>query len=142
MSTQVWSLEEELELITRGTEEVFPEEELVEKLKKARRNKQPLKVKLGVDPTGTDLHLGHNPRAEAEADFRITGHEAILIIGDYTAMVGDPTGRNKTRPQLTHEQVLGRTAVPIRTGFRILDRENPGSVQRRMVQQDDFPGCY
>ncbi|HHV94647.1 MAG TPA: tyrosine--tRNA ligase [Firmicutes bacterium] len=123
MSTQVWSLEEELELITRGTEEVFPEEELVEKLKKARRNKQPLKVKLGVDPTGTDLHLGHLIPVLKLKQFQDLGHEAILIIGDYTAMVGDPTGRNKTRPQLTHEQVLENCRTYQEQVFRILDRE-------------------
>ncbi|MGI6566925.1 MAG: tyrosine--tRNA ligase [Firmicutes bacterium] len=121
MSTQVLSLEEELALITRGTEEIFPEEELVEKLKKARREKRPLKVKLGVDPTGTDLHLGHLIPVLKLKQFQDLGHEAILIIGDYTAMVGDPSGRNKTRPQLTHQQVLENCRTYQQQVFRILD---------------------
>ncbi|NLA59089.1 MAG: tyrosine--tRNA ligase, partial [Firmicutes bacterium] len=123
MSTQVLSLEEELALITRGTEEIFPEEELVEKLKKARRTNKPLKVKLGVDPTGTDLHLGHLIPVLKLKQFQDLGHEAILIIGDYTAMVGDPTGRNKTRPQLTHEQVMENCRTYQEQVFRILDPE-------------------
>ena len=121
MSTQVLSLEEELALITRGTEEIFPEEELIEKLKKARQNKKPLKVKLGVDPTGTDLHLGHLIPVLKLKQFQDLGHEAILIIGDYTAMVGDPTGRNKTRPQLTHDQVMENCRTYQEQVFRILD---------------------
>ncbi|NMB26060.1 MAG: tyrosine--tRNA ligase [Firmicutes bacterium] len=106
MLRQGISLEEELALLKRGTEEIFPEEELVEKLKKSRRTGKPLKVKLGVDPTGADLHLGHVIPVLKLRQFQELGHEAILIIGDYTAMVGDPSGRDKTRPQLTHEQVL------------------------------------
>ena len=121
MSTHVLSLEEELALIKRGTEEIFPEEELLEKLKKARQTKKPLKVKLGVDPTGADLHLGHVIPVLKLKQFQDLGHEAILIIGDYTAMVGDPSGRNKTRPQLTHEQVLENCRTYQEQVFRILD---------------------
>ncbi|NMB12934.1 MAG: tyrosine--tRNA ligase [Firmicutes bacterium] len=121
MSIQVLSLEEELALIKRGTEEIFPEEELVEKLKKSRQTRKPLKVKLGVDPTGADLHLGHVIPVLKLKQFQDLGHEAILIIGDYTAMVGDPSGRNKTRPQLTHEQVLENCRTYQEQVFRILD---------------------
>ncbi len=106
MPHQDLSLEEELALLKRGTEEIFPEEELIEKLKKSRGTGRPLKIKLGVDPTGADLHLGHVIPVLKLRQFQELGHEAILIIGDYTAMVGDPSGRDKTRPQLTHEQVL------------------------------------
>lgn len=121
MSIQVLSLEEELALIKRGTEEIFPEEELVGKLKKSRQTRKPLKVKLGVDPTGADLHLGHVIPVLKLKQFQDLGHEAILIIGDYTAMVGDPSGRNKTRPQLTHEQVLENCRTYQEQVFRILD---------------------
>ncbi|NLY51369.1 MAG: tyrosine--tRNA ligase [Firmicutes bacterium] len=135
MLTQVLSLEEELALITRGTEEIFPEEELVEKLKKARRNKKPLKVKLGVDPTGADLHLGHLIPVLKLKQLQDLGHEAILIIGDYTAMVGDPTGRNKTRPQLTHEQVMENCRTYQEQVFRILDPK-----KTRVVYNGDWFG--
>ena len=83
-------LSEELALIKRGTEEIFPEEELVAKLKKARSTGKPLRVKLGVDPTGTDLHLGHLIPVLKLRQFQELGHQAVLIIGDYTATVGDP----------------------------------------------------
>lgn len=121
MSTRVLSLEEELAVIRRGTEEIFPEEELVEKLEKSRQTSKPLKVKLGVDPTGADLHLGHVIPVLKLKQFQDLGHEAILIIGDYTAMVGDPSGRNKTRPQLTHEQVLENCRTYQEQVFQILD---------------------
>jgi len=121
MQTQALSLEEELALIRRGTEEIFPEEELLDKLKKARRTGRPLKVKLGVDPTGTDLHLGHVIPVLKLKQFQDLGHEVILIIGDYTAMVGDPSGRNKTRPQLTHEEVLQNCRTYQEQVFGILD---------------------
>ena len=78
-------------------------------------------MKLGVDPTGTDLHLGHLIPVLKLKQFQDLGHEAILIIGDYTAMVGDPSGRNKTRPQLTHQQVLENCRTYQQQVFRILD---------------------
>lgn len=117
------SLEEELAIIERGTEEIFPREELIEKLKRSRQTGKPLKVKLGVDPTGTDLHLGHVIPVLKLKQFQDLGHQAILIIGDYTAMVGDPTGRNKSRPQLTHEEVLENCRTYEDQVFTILDRE-------------------
>lgn len=117
------SLEEELALIQRGTEEIFPYEELVEKLKKARATGKPLRVKLGVDPTGADLHLGHLIPVMKLRQFQELGHQAVLIIGDYTAMVGDPTGRNKARPQLTHEEVMENCRTYQEQVFKILDPE-------------------
>ncbi|NLK08728.1 MAG: tyrosine--tRNA ligase [Firmicutes bacterium] len=106
MLKQGITVEEELTMLKRGTEEIFPEDELLEKLKKSRKTGKPLKVKLGVDPTGADLHLGHVIPVLKLRQFQELGHQAILIIGDYTATVGDPSGRDKTRPQLKHEQVL------------------------------------
>src|SRR5690606_6094664 len=98
------SLEEELALIRRGAEDIFPEDELVDKLKRSRAEGRPLRVKLGVDPTTRDLHLGHLVPVLKLQQFQELGHQAVLIIGDYTATVGDPTDRNKARPQLTHEE--------------------------------------
>ena len=100
------SLEEELALIRRGAAEIFPEGELERKVIRAREEGRPLRVKLGVDPTASDLHLGHMIPILKLKQFQDLGHQVILIIGDYTATVGDPSGRNKARPQLTHEQVL------------------------------------
>jgi len=117
------SVEEELALIQRGTEEIFPLEELRQKLERSRRERRPLRVKLGVDPTASDLHLGHVVPVMKMRQFQDLGHQAILIIGDYTAMVGDPTGRNKTRPQLSHEQVMANARDFTRQLFMILDPE-------------------
>lgn len=122
-TVQQISLEEEIALIRRGAEEIFPYEELIEKLKKSRTTGKPLRVKLGVDPTGTDLHLGHLIPVMKLRQFQELGHQAVLIIGDYTAMVGDPTGRNKARPQLTHEQVVENCRTYQDQVFKILDPE-------------------
>lgn len=115
------SLEEELALIRRGTEEIFPEEELVEKLVAARRERRPLRVKLGVDPTASELHLGHLIPVLKLQQFQQLGHQAVLIIGDYTATLGDPTGRNKARPPLSHEEVLENAKGYAAQLFRFLD---------------------
>jgi len=117
------SLEEELALIRRGTEEIFPEEDLVDKLVAARRNGRPLRVKLGVDPTASELHLGHLIPVLKLRQFQQLGHQAVLIIGDYTATLGDPTGRNKARPPLSHEQVLENAKGYTAQLFRFLDPE-------------------
>src|SRR5208282_1359708 len=92
--------------IERGIAEVFPREELVSKLEKSRREDRPLRVKLGIDPTSPDIHLGHAVPLNKLRHFQDLGHQVVLIIGDYTGMVGDPSGRDATRPQLTHEEVL------------------------------------
>lgn len=90
-------VEEQLEIIKRGTVEIVPENELVEKLKQSSKENRPLKIKLGVDPTRPDLHLGHSVILRKLRQFQDLGHEAILIIGGFTAMIGDPTGQNTTR---------------------------------------------
>lgn len=115
------SLQEELALLTRGTEEIFPEEEFTEKIRQSRAKRRPLRVKLGVDPTGTDLHLGHIIPLLKLQQFQELGHQAILIIGDYTATVGDPSGRNQARPQLTHEEVMENARTYQEQAFTILD---------------------
>lgn len=120
---RVLSVEEEVELLSRGCEEIFPEGELEAKIRKAREENRPLRVKLGIDPTATDLHLGHLIPVLKMRQFQELGHHAILIIGDYTAMVGDPTGRNKERPQLSHEEVLANAETYTQQVFKILDPE-------------------
>ena len=94
-------IDKQLDLISRGTEEIIPEKVLVQKLEKSRKNNSPLIVKLGCDPSRPDLHIGHSVVLRKLRHFQDLGHQAVLVIGDFTAMIGDPTGRNKTRPQLT-----------------------------------------
>lgn len=118
--TQI-SPEEALAAIRRGTEEIFPEEELLEKLKERHREGRPLRVKLGIDPTASDLHLGHLIPVLKLKVFQELGHQAVLIIGDYTATVGDPTGRNEARPPLSHQEVLANARDYTRRIFEILD---------------------
>jgi tyrosyl-tRNA synthetase len=91
----------QLELISRGTEEIFPLEELEAKIERSIRTSTPLRVKLGVDPSTSDLHLGHTVVLRKLRQFQDLGHKAVLIIGDGTGLVGDPSGRDTTRPQLT-----------------------------------------
>lgn len=115
--------EEQLREIQRGTEEIFPLEELKEKLERSWTEGRPLRVKLGVDPTASDLHLGHLVPVMKMRQFQDLGHQAVLIIGDYTAMVGDPTGRNKTRPQLSHDEVMANAERFTEQLFMVLDPE-------------------
>ena len=117
------SVEEQLEIIRRGTVEIVPEEELVEKLKRSKKENKPLKIKLGVDPTRPDLHLGHSVILRKMRQFQDLGHEVILIIGGFTAMIGDPTGQNKTRPPLTLEEVNENAETYIDQAKRILDED-------------------
>ena len=97
------SLDEQFELISRGAEEIIPEQELRDKIENSIKNDKPLIVKLGCDPSRPDLHIGHSVVLRKIRHFQDLGHQAVLVIGDFTAMIGDPTGRNKTRPQLTIE---------------------------------------
>jgi tyrosyl-tRNA synthetase len=116
-------VDEQLEIIKRGTVEIVPEDELVEKLKKSKKENKPLRIKLGVDPTRPDLHLGHSVILRKLRQFQDLGHEAILIIGGFTAMIGDPTGQNKTRPALTLEEVRENAQTYIEQAEKILDKE-------------------
>ena len=95
------SVDKQWELISRGTDEIIPEKELKVKLEKSRKSGHPLIVKLGCDPSRPDLHVGHGVVLKKLRHFQDLGHQAVLVIGDFTAMIGDPSGRNKTRPQLT-----------------------------------------
>jgi len=108
-----------LSLLTRGCAKILSEEELAAKLALGR----PLKVKLGVDPTAPDIHLGHSIALSKLREFQEHGHDAILIIGDFTAMIGDPSGRSATRPQLTHDQVLSNAKSFQEQAFKILRRD-------------------
>ena len=94
-------LNEQMDIIRSGVEEIIPEAELVKKIEKSISNNEPLKIKCGCDPSRPDLHIGHAVLLRKMRQFQDLGHQAILLIGDFTAMIGDPTGRNKTRPQLT-----------------------------------------
>ena len=98
------SVDQQYELISRGAEEIIPEKELREKIEDSIKSGTPLKVKLGCDPSRPDLHIGHSVVLRKLRHFQDLGHQAVLVIGDFTAMIGDPTGRNKTRPQLTIEE--------------------------------------
>ena len=97
-------VDDQLELISRGTEEVLPLNDLRKKLDKSISDNKPLTVKLGCDPSRPDLHIGHGVVLQKLRDFQDLGHQAVLVIGDFTAMIGDPSERNKTRPQLTLEE--------------------------------------
>jgi tyrosyl-tRNA synthetase len=110
---------DQIAYLSRGCHKIFNEEELRAKLIEGR----PLRVKLGVDPTAPDIHLGHSVVLSKLRDFQDMGHEAILIIGDFTAMIGDPSGRSVTRPQLIHGQVLQNAASYQEQAFKILTRE-------------------
>ncbi len=112
------NVEEAVERLCAGAEAVITREELAEKLSGGH----PLRGKLGVDPTAPDIHLGHGVVLGKLREFQDAGHEAILIIGDFTAMIGDPSGRSVTRPQLTHEQVLANAKSYQEQAFKILNR--------------------
>ncbi|KEF30347.1 Tyrosyl-tRNA synthetase [Marinobacter nitratireducens] len=111
------SIDEALAVIKRGVDELIPEDELVEKLKQGR----PLRIKAGFDPTAPDLHLGHTVLINKLRQFQDLGHEVIFLIGDFTGMIGDPTGKSATRPPLTEEQVKQNAITYQEQVFKILD---------------------
>jgi tyrosyl-tRNA synthetase len=128
---------EQLSALTKGCAQILSEKELAAKLTLGR----PLRVKLGVDPTSPDIHLGHTVGLSKLRQFQELGHEAVLIIGDFTAMIGDPSGRSATRPHLTHEQVMEHAKTYQEQAFRILDPEKTeirynGEWFGRMTFQD------
>ena len=152
--------EDALAELTRGTQEVLVVEELVRKL----RRDQPLRVKAGFDPTAPDLHLGHTVLLNKMRQFQQLGHEVIFLIGDFTGLIGDPSGRNVTRPPLTPEDVQANARTYEQQVFKILDRERtrvdfnsrwfgqmPASrlieiaarhTVARMLERDDFAKRY
>ncbi len=114
-------IEEQLTLIKRGVEEILPEEELVEKLKKSKETNTPMIIKLGCDPSRPDLHIGHGVVLRKLRHFQDLGHQVVLVIGDFTAIIGDPSGRNKTRPQLSLEEAKKNAETYVKQSEVILD---------------------
>ena len=160
MTDQTYTLEEQLALIQRGTQEILSEDDLVAKLKLNR----PLRIKAGFDPTAPDLHLGHTVLINKLKHFQDLGHEIYFLIGDYTAKIGDPSGKNSTRPPLTDEQIKANATTYAEQVFKILDKEKTRVVFNsewfndmsaadmiqlasqqtvsRMLERDDFSKRY
>lgn len=113
--------EEQFELLKQNVAEIISEEELLNKLKKSYEEKRPLKVKLGLDPTAPDVHLGHAVVLKKMRQFQELGHEVVLIIGDFTGMIGDPTGKSETRKQLSREEIIENAKTYKEQVFKILD---------------------
>jgi len=123
------SPEQQLTALTKGCAKVLSEKELLEKLRLGR----PLRVKLGVDPTAPDIHFGHTVALEKLRQFQELGHQAVLLIGDFTATIGDPSGRSATRPPLTREEVLVNAETYTDQAFKILDKS-----QTEIVHNGDW----
>ena len=158
------SVKKQLELISKGAEEIIPEDELVLKLEQSRKSNQPLIIKLGCDPSRPDLHIGHGVVLRKLRHFQDLGHQAVLVIGDFTAMIGDPTGRNKTRPQLTINDAKRNAESYVEQARLILDisrlrivynsdwldqllfsdiiRLASSTTVARMLERDDFTKRY
>ncbi len=156
--------EEQLKIIKRGVCDIVSEEELLAKLKKSKEENKPLRVKLGLDPTAPDIHVGNAVPIHKLRAFQELGHQAVMIIGDYTAVVGDPSGVNKTRPQLSHEDVLKNAKTYLDQAGKILDLDKTEVVYNgdwfkkmtfeevirlvaqmtvaRMLERDDFSKRY
>ena len=154
------SVDESLALIKRGAEEILVEEELIKKLETGK----PLRIKAGFDPTAPDLHLGHTVLINKLRQFQDLGHEILFLIGDFTGMIGDPTGKSATRPPLTEEQVAQNAETYQQQVFKILDKEKTKIVFNsewmskmgaadmiklagkqtvaRMLERDDFKKRY
>ena len=115
------SVKEQMDVISRGVEEIIPEGELISKLESSKKSGIPLTVKLGCDPSRPDLHIGHGVVLRKMRHFQDLGHQAVLVIGDFTAMIGDPSGRIKTRPQLTLEEAKANAESYVEQSKVILD---------------------
>ena len=158
------SVDKQLELINRGAEEIIPEDELRNKLERSIKTKKPLIAKLGCDPSRPDLHIGHSVVLRKLRHFQDLGHQAVLVIGDFTAMIGDPSGRNKTRPQLSLEEardnaktyldqakvILNMNKIKVKYNSEWLDNMRFSEVIKlassttvaRMLERDDFTKRY
>ncbi len=112
---------EQLRILSRGVEQIVPEPEFLKKLERSVREDRPLRVKYGIDPTGINVHLGHTVPLRKLRQFQDLGHTAVIIIGNYTALVGDPSGRDETRAKLTEEQVEANARDYLRQVGRIID---------------------
>ena len=115
------SVDKQMELIRRGVEEIIPEDALIKKLEKSKKHNTPLIIKLGCDPSRPDLHIGHGVVLRKLRHFQDLGHQAVLLIGDFTAMIGDPSGRNKTRPSLSLEEAKANAESYVNQSKVILD---------------------
>jgi len=115
--------ERQMRMLRKGTVEIIPEEELKRKIRVSLQKKSPLIVKLGFDPTAPDIHLGHTVALQKMRQFQELGHQAVIIIGDFTARIGDPTGRSETRKPLTEEQILKNAETYKEQIFKILSPE-------------------
>ncbi|MDQ3389329.1 MAG: tyrosine--tRNA ligase, partial [Gemmatimonadota bacterium] len=155
---------EQMDLIREGALEIVPEEELVRKLERSLAEERPLRVKQGFDPTRPDLHIGHAVSLRKLRDFQELGHQVIFVIGDYTALIGDPTGRNELRPSLSEAEVAENARTYTEQVFRILDPDRTrvefnsswlaplrlAEILRltsqytvaRMLERDDFANRY
>ena len=153
-------INEQMDLIRRGVEEILPEEDLEKKLERSLKNNEPLIAKLGCDPSRPDLHIGHGVVLRKLRHFQDLGHTSVLVIGDFTAMIGDPSGRNKTRPQLSLDEarknaetyveqskvILDINTLKIKYNSDWLNKMNFNDVVRlsssytvaRMLERDDF----
>ena len=123
MGTAKTTLDEQVAYLLKGTAETITEKELRDKLKKSRKTGKPLTVKVGFDPTAPDLHVGHTVLLRKMKHFQDLGHRVIFLIGDFTGLIGDPTGRSKTRPPLSREEVLENAETYKEQVFKILDPE-------------------
>ncbi len=117
------NIEQQMQLLTRGTLEILPAGSLEEKLKLAAKEGRPLRIKAGFDPTAPDLHLGHTVLLEKLRQFQQCGHQVVFLIGDFTGMIGDPTGKSATRPPLTQAEVLDNAETYKQQVFKVLDEE-------------------
>lgn len=164
MTTNFPPINEQMDLIKRGVSEIIPEDELLKKLEKSYKEQKPLKIKLGCDPSRPDLHIGHSVVLRKLAQFQSLGHQAILIIGDFTGMIGDPSGRNVTRPALSLEETRKHGQSYFEQASKILDKEKTKTVYNsewlgkmsfedviklaskytvaRMLERDDFTKRY
>lgn len=116
-------IERQLEVIRSGIEELIPEPEMVKKLERSIATRTPLRVKQGFDPTAPDIHLGHTIGLRKLRQFQELGHKVVLIVGNYTALVGDPSGRSATRPVLTEDQVMANAQTYLDQFFKVVDKE-------------------
>lgn len=153
-------INEQMDLIRRGAVEIIPEDELVQKLEKSLKENKPLNIKLGCDPSRPDLHIGHSVVLRKLAQFQELGHQAILIVGDFTGMIGDPSGKNATRPALSLKETRINGESYFNQATKILNREKTRMVYNsewlsemnfeeviklasrytvaRMIERDDF----
>src|SRR5215208_7042953 len=117
------NIDEQLEFLRKGAVEIIREEDLRAKLEQSARTNRPLRVKLGADPTAPDIHLGHTVVIRKLHHFQALGHTVIFLIGDFTGLIGDPTGKKATRPPLTREQIEANAHTYERQVYKILDAE-------------------